>query len=105
MCICVFGRTSLSKVDWIRHSSACNGIVITYATLARCTRAHECVCERLSTSKYECVYDERRPAAAVIAVAAQTNPIRCFGKQYTYYYIVVDIIRYSSAEQIVATFV
>lgn len=28
--LCIY--TSLSKVDWIRHSSACNGIVITYTT-------------------------------------------------------------------------
>lgn len=48
VCVCVcrrarvytrgtFGSTSLSKVDWIRHSSACNGIVITYAMPRRYT--------------------------------------------------------------------
>lgn len=102
-CVCVyvcargtFGCTSLSKVDWIRHSSACNGIVITYAT-------YMCVCVCVlyvracaSTRILLCVQwcaTAMAASAVIVAAATADGSHKVSRKTIHYYNTIIAIIR------------
>lgn len=73
VCGGAFGRTSLSlsKVDWIRHSSTCNGIVITYATRTRFTYVYVCASKMSMYAVYTvcvCVTIAMAVAAVIIVI-------------------------------------